>query len=325
MIEAYFDESGVHATHNDSFLIVAGYLGEEAKWSAFNKRWAAVLSHFNIDRFHMKDLRNLRHKRFRHLTKTDRLELLTTLIDTTAETALLGTIGYLRPSDYQVITDQKFRSKYGSAYGFLITLSLLKLDSVLLNEIREPDTIRVFLEEGHANAADALRLLRYWQEDTVPAPTHYGGEPLEQGVPDPNRTSRLRISDFRLGSKTGMYPLHAADMLAYFASLALSFRIDEEFTGLFDGLLGRVPHLSTTWNRGVLQEFVERVLAGEREQQEIRSGWNDVRRYLASHDIKLKVLPWGVTIDGRHLSDEEWEEVKRRISADLQDHQGQKK
>lgn len=324
MLEAYFDESGTHATQDEPLLIVAGYLADEAKWSAFDKRWAALLTQFNVDRFHMKDLRNFRHKRFKHLSRANRLELLTNLIDATAETALLGTIGYLRPSEYQAVTDQKFRSMYGSAYGILITLSLLKLDSVLLNQIREPDTIRVFLEEGHANAADALRLLRYWQEDTAPAPTHYEGEPVQQVVPDPNRMSRLRIADFRLGSKTGMYPLHAADMLAYFASLTLSFRIDEEFTSLFDKLLGRVPHLSTGWNRSYLQEFVQLVLDGEREKEEIRSGWNNMRRYLASHKVKLTVVPWGVTIDGRHLSEEEWAEARRRIRADLQDHRNRK-
>ena len=324
MLEAYFDESGTHATQDESLLIVAGYLAEEAKWSAFEKCWAALLKQFNVDRFHMKDLRNLRHKRYKHLSRANRLELLTNLIDATAEAALLGTIGYLRPCDYQAVTDQKFRSRYGSAYGILITLSLLKLDSVLLNQIREPDTIRVFLEEGHANAADALRLLQYWQEDTAPVPTHYEGEPVQQVVPDPNRTFRLRIADFRLGSKTGMYQLHAADMSAYFASFSLSYKIDEEFTSLFDKLLGCVPHLSTSWNRSALQEFVQLVLAGEREKIEIRSGWNNMSQYLASHNVKLTVLPWGVTIDGRHLSEDEWAQAKRRIRADLQDHRNHK-
>jgi len=321
MLEVYFDESGTHATNHEPLLIVAGYVAEEEKWARFNEKWATVLAEYKVDRFHMKDLRNLRYKYFRHLSRENRRELLTHLIELTAETALLGMLAYLRPSDYEAVTDRKFRSRYGSTYGALITLSLLRLDALLLNQIREPDTVRVFLEEGHSNAEDALRLLKYWQEDTAPAPTEIEGEPVRVIAPDPSRTSRLRIRDFRLGSKTGMYPLHAADMLAYFASLSLSFRIDDEFTSLFDKLLARVVHISTLWNRNDLEEFVRNVIAGEKEKQEIRDGWNDIRRYLESHNVKLTVLPWGVTFDARHLSEEEWAETRKRIRAELEERQ----
>jgi hypothetical protein len=325
MLEAYFDESGTHATQREPLLILAGYVAEQEKWAAFNHAWAAVLAEFKVDSFHMKDLRNLRHKRFKHLSPQNRRELLSLLIDLTAATALFGTLTYLQPSAHKAVTDRKFRSRYGSAYGMLVTLSLLRVDTLLLNQIREPDTIRVFLEEGHNNAEDALRLIRYWQEDTAPAPTEFEGEPVEVVVPDPNRTSRLRIDDFRLGSKTGMLPLHAADMLAYLASLSLSFRIDDEFTGFFDKLLARVVHVSTYWNRSDLEEFVRNVLAGENEKQEIRNGWNDIRRYLASHNVTLNVLPWGVTFDARHMSEEEWAETRKRIRAELQNLQRDKK
>ncbi|HEY6136638.1 MAG TPA: hypothetical protein VI670_02630 [Thermoanaerobaculia bacterium] len=325
MLELYLDESGTHDTKDEPLLIMAGYLAEEAKWSRFNQRWSEVLRQFQIDRFHMKDLRNLRHKRLRHLSRTQRLELLTALIAITAETALIGTIAFLRPSDYLAVTDKKFRSRYGSAYGMLVTLTLLKLDSILLNQIHEPDTIRVFIEEGHVNAADVLRLLRYWQEDTAAAPIIYEGEPVETILSDPSRTSRMRIAEFGLGSKTATYPLHASDMLGYFASLSLSFRIDDEFTAVFDTLLGRIPHISTFWNRSSLEELVQLVLADEREKQEIRDGWNDIRRYLASYDVKLNVLPWGVTMDARHLSEEKWAEVRAHIKGDLENQQNLKR
>jgi hypothetical protein len=318
MLEVYFDESGTHATNDEPLLIMAGYVAEEDKWATFNDRWGRILAEYKTDRFHMKDLRNLRHKRLRHLSRENRRELLSHLIDLTAETALLGSLAYLRPSDYEHVTDRKFRSRYGSAYGTLVTLSLLRLDALLLNQIREPDTVRVFVEEGHNNAEDALRLLRYWQEDTAPAPTEFEGEPVHIVAADPNRTSRLRIGEFRLGSKTGMYPLHAADMLAYFASISLSFRIDEEFTGFFDKLLARVVHVSTFWTRSDLEEFVPAVLAAEKEKQEIRNGWNDMRRHLESHNVELNVLPWGVTFDARHLSEEEWAETRRLIREELE-------
>src|SRR5204862_4795664 len=85
--QAYFDESGTHATQREPLLILAGYVAEQEKWVAFNNAWAAVLAEFKIDRFHMKDLRNLRHKRFKHLSPQNRRELLSLLIDLTAATA----------------------------------------------------------------------------------------------------------------------------------------------------------------------------------------------------------------------------------------------
>jgi ribosomal protein L19E len=37
------------------------------------------------------------------------------------------------------------------------------------------------------------------------------------------------------------------------------------------------------------------------------------------------VLPWGVTFDARHMSEEEWAETRKRIRAELQNLQRDKK
>ena len=84
-----------------------------------------------------------------------------------------------------------------------------------MNPMKNPETIKVFLEKGHTNAEDVRRLIQNWQEATAPAPIEYQGEPVQLFKEDPIRTSRLRIAEFGLGSKEGMYPLHAPDMLAY--------------------------------------------------------------------------------------------------------------
>jgi hypothetical protein len=318
MLEAYFDESGTHADPREALLILAGYIADEEEWKTFYTRWKSVLDRFQLPRFHMKDIQNFRHPLFKHLSADDRRSLVVALIDAIADTAVLGTLHYMRLHEYKSVTTPPFRSRYGSAYGMLLTLTLLQLGSVLINPLKQPETIRVFLEAGHANANDALRLIKYWQEDTAPAPTEYQGEPVEVVREDPDRTSRLRIADFGLGSKENMYPLHAADMLAYLASSALSFKGDDFLTGLFDTLLPRFTHLSTYWDKAGLEEVVAFVKGGEKEKLALRTEMHELQKYFRSHNVRMSVLPWGYTIDARHLSEEEWLNAKQNMKAELE-------
>jgi hypothetical protein len=316
VLEAYFDESGSHEETSTSFLLLAGYTAESERWRAFGTRWKRVLEDFRLQQFHMKDIRNFQHSSFKHLGAADRRVLLTALIDLVADTAVVGTLVYLRPADYKAVTDPAFRSRYGSAYGLLVTLTLLQLDAVLLNPPRVPETVSIFLEEGHANASDALRLIKYWQEDTAPPPAEVEGHPVEVVEPDPVRTSRLRIHSYGLGSKATMYPLHAADMLAYLAYSAMTFKGDDFLTGVFDQLLPRVPHVSTSWNRVALEGLVRSVADGEREKAALRADLYAFKRHLRLHCLKVREYPWGVTIDGRYLTEEEWQRTKAALKPD---------
>lgn len=233
---------------------------------------------------------------------------------------MLGSLSYLRPSDYKSVADEQFRSRYGSPYGLLTTLALAQIDSELNKGRTSPATIDVFLEDGHPNAKDALRLLEYWRDDTSPAPTEYMGHAVTTLQEDPNRTTRLRIREIGLGSKDNMPPLHAADMFAYLASAAMSFKGDPFFTELFDELLPRFPHASTSWNRKALEELVERGRAEEEEKRQIRAGWYSLKSYLGRYNVDVNILPWGVTIDRSRLSDDEWAVVKEQIQTELRAH-----
>lgn len=56
MIQAYFDESGIHQGSNA--LVIAGYFGTTAQWKAFRKKWLKVLGDFDfpLKDFHTTDL-----------------------------------------------------------------------------------------------------------------------------------------------------------------------------------------------------------------------------------------------------------------------------
>jgi hypothetical protein len=316
VLEAYFDESGSHAEDSTSFLLLAGYVAEAERWRVFETRWKEVLQGFRLERFHTKDLRNFRHSSLKHLDAADRRTLVKALSDLVADTAVLGTLHYLRPADYKAVTDAPFRSRHGSAYGMLVTLTLLQLDAVLLNPLCVPETIGVFLEEGHANANDALRLLEYWQQDSSPPPPEVEGYPAEVLVPDPARFATLRIHAYGLGSKATMHPLHAADMLAYLAFSAMTFKGDDFLTDVFNQLLPRVTHLSTSWNRAALEGLVRSVADGEQTKAAIRADLYAFKRHLRSHGVTVQQYPWGITIDGRHLTEGEWQRTRAALKDD---------
>jgi Protein of unknown function (DUF3800) len=52
MIDAYFDESGIH--YGAPFCIVAGYYGDRNRWRRFEKHWTEILRREGIGEFHAK-------------------------------------------------------------------------------------------------------------------------------------------------------------------------------------------------------------------------------------------------------------------------------
>jgi len=47
-----------------------------------------------------------------------------------------------------------------------------------------------------------------------------------------------------------------------------------------------------------------------------------MREYLHSHNLKMKILPWG-TIDGRHLTEEEHSTARAAIRSELDGHRSE--
>ena len=109
MLEVYFDESGTHEETSTSFLLLAGYTTDPERWQTFGSAWKVVLKEFRLQQFHMKDIRNFRAPSLKHLDAVDRRALLTALINLVADTAVLGTLVYLRPTDYTAVTDPATR------------------------------------------------------------------------------------------------------------------------------------------------------------------------------------------------------------------------
>ena len=223
MLEAYCDESDSVAG-GSPLLVLAGYLSDEADWRLFNKAWASkVLDAYSIPYFHAKDLRSQNAKLYRHLNFKERRNLLEAACSVIGQHVKAGAIVYMRPSDWKNSTSPRQRSKWGSAYGICVELMV----AVVLGEIvGGPERVSVFLEDGHVNAADAIRKIHNYKHDTEPI--EYPEMALPVHTSEPNhpelrmREESMRIGDIALVSKVRSMPTQAADLLAYLVGSSLS-------------------------------------------------------------------------------------------------------
>lgn len=320
MLEVYVDESGTGGRGPNALLIMAGYVGESEKWREFSTRWQATLQKFGLPYFHMRHFQNMDHQLFKHLSRAQRNELIDTLISELKNVAVLGFMVYMRPADYRQVTDREFRNQWGSAYGMCMNLVILQLNEVLITPQKFPETVDVFLEDGHSDARGALQQLLDWKRLTDPAPDEIEGVPTEQSFPDPERTSLLRIRSARLASKKTMLPLHAADTLASLANATLHFRDDAFLDRIFNSLLASLPHISRSANREALAKAVAAAKRGDEVKASIRAANYEYKKTLRNLGLRIEQFPWGLTIDGQHLSDEDYEKILDKANAASRDH-----
>jgi hypothetical protein len=244
VIEAYCDESDSQA-QGKPLLILAGYAASQEKWRTFGDRWQQeILDRYEIPFFHAKDLRSGSAKLYRHLGFKKRRRLVEDAVSVIADTVEMGGAVYLRPSDWKAVTTPNDRSRWGSAYRIAVEYLLTGFSKILARkpELRVP--ISVFLEEGHANASDALKGMAAWK---------YNSESFErvsmlpdEGVEiiDVEPDVVLKSAGYGLVSKAVVKPVQAADLLAY----AVGTSIKGSSNPLFDELVPRLtPETGRFW------------------------------------------------------------------------------
>ena len=104
-----------------------------------------------------------------------------------------------------------------------------------------PERMNVFLEDGHANLGDALKRIRYYQQDTEPPEWPQMVEDANFKDVEPQRLSAMRIGEIGTVSKLSSCEAQAADMLAYLVGYVFSRHRTPAFEGVFDHLLSLQP------------------------------------------------------------------------------------
>jgi hypothetical protein len=198
ILTAYMDESGTHGTSPVS--IMAGYVADARQWHKFEKRTAKLFRRYSVDVCHAIDLKR-GDGAFRGWPVDKKITFIDELGHIKNETIELGLVCVLKNADYQefyadrarprkVIKDSKYAVLFRATLGGLIQ-GIAQTNR--WREINKSPRLRVVLEGGHVNAADALRLYEFCR--------------LKFG----NRA----FAGFALESKSDCLPLAACDMLAY--------------------------------------------------------------------------------------------------------------
>lgn len=183
--KAYFDESGCH--DGSSVLAVGGYLVRADLANRMERKWKSALNRYGLPYFHMVDCAH-GNGAFRALSKQQRVDLQTRLIDLVKAHTSLGFVSIVNPNRFAQV------EAIPDPYTFCVNACLMGICAWFTN--RPQTQIEFVFEAGHVNGKKADRHLM----------THRSGN-------DPD-ISRVYHSH-RFANKTDTPLLQAADLLVW--------------------------------------------------------------------------------------------------------------
>jgi hypothetical protein len=291
-LRSYFDES---YTSRENDVVVAGYVSTIERWAVFAEQWKQRLEAYQVPYFHMMDFRNGRSRLLRHLSSTQRAQLLAELFDLIHQHVQFGVSCRIKPSEYNAMATASFRSSYGSAYSVAVAMCEYMIEHSLREANSERHTLEIVLDRGHKHTEEALKNLRYFATKRQPP------DPLEH-YPDAELIGRLESPQITLSKigdddKVNSRPLQAADILAH---TALRAPFDKVSESLLDLLTAGLPHAVYELTGDVLRGIVDLVQLDEQNRANIRHQIHQISRLAGWGGWKIKTTPGGLLIDSRN-------------------------
>lgn len=191
-VDMGYDEGGSGDT-----LIVSCQIAVTEQAKKLKRQWKSRLG--NLEYFHSTDFDNYSQGVFSKagLSRHERHELLKDLAKLIHRHVVAGITARVSISEYNRLTTPEFRSRAGTAYGFLIDMCMLRTHA-LLNELHLPTELNILIERGHRNSEQVMQILAQLQS-----------------LPDHILSLPIRILTAGLGGKKDHPILQTADMLAY--------------------------------------------------------------------------------------------------------------
>lgn len=193
------DESG-----SGDRLLVSAQVGIYEQAKKLKKEWRKCLG--SIEYFHGVDFDNHSHGVFSRagLKRPERQKLVKDLAGIVHDRLLCGITFRLKISDYERLTTQAFRSRFGTAYAFAVDMCLLGAYAMVTDMGLKPH-FNILVEKGHRNANQVAQILDGLQRIPGEIMAAFPGEV----IPD------IKILTSGLGDKKDHPILQSADMLAY--------------------------------------------------------------------------------------------------------------
>ena len=137
--KAFFDETG---THDDNFLMVAGFIATEDQWDSFNRAWFEAMGRDNeaASQFKAHDCKDP--------------GLMKAACETVSAHTGSGFVISICPSEYRRVISPRFRSQHGAAYTVALREATAQVARWLdFGKMNEP--VAYFFDAGHRNQNQA--------------------------------------------------------------------------------------------------------------------------------------------------------------------------
>jgi hypothetical protein len=237
MLDYYIDESG---SHNKKLLVLAGFVASPDKWDAFHLRCESLKKRFGIAFFHSKEIRNGHSKSYRHLSQSQREEIVAEITSAICATARWGCRISTSPELYDGMTTPKSRKWMGSAYSSCAITLIHALWQDVLGMGRQSETVNVVLESGHKNCKEVLEMFLSIKRGRE-AFREYQNEGNVVFGDDCAEPNSLSFGTITRGDKSQYSQLWAADLVAYCARGELIDRNDAFCGPLMRTIRNSVP------------------------------------------------------------------------------------
>lgn len=194
MITAYFDASGTHGP--SSIVAVAGYASTKFQWHSFRAEWKRLLRKEKISVVHMSELESLQGEFSpkRGWTKERREKFIHKAAAIIAHRTRTAVGHVVIKSDWDEAAPNYIKKMFGGPYGWCASECIAKISNWAKKQGNKDGVHFVFEAgtQGHGQIQDMLKEIMNDRELNQ----HYG------------------VQDYSVGNKS-IFPLHAADMLAY--------------------------------------------------------------------------------------------------------------
>lgn len=291
LLDCYLDES----YDSNSDLIVAGFVASVDQWALFAEKWKKALDEHGLPYFHFLEFNKHR------LSFEQRTQILSSLIKIITECVILAVSSRISPSEYESLTTLNFRSKYGNAYSLGVMGCVTDAGFWLKERSYDYQELGVYLEQGHPNINQAIRLLRTFKdsyEEPDVSAFREGGHVTHLILDKDALQPFVKIGTIAMGNRHTMRPLQAADMLAY-SSRTPGKAVSQM---VLDQLRDSVDCVEGHWTRNTISYCVRELGIIEKEEAEKVRRVNGLR-FLNHFGITVHIVSRTLVFDLRQRKD----------------------
>lgn len=186
---------GIDESQSGSMLVVSAIVGNTRSMRKLDSEWRRELNQSGVDYFHAKDHWNPKASAYHGINKDARERLLNKLVRHLHRRFLFGASAIIDQEQYRNLNSDRFRSQYGSPYGWGFQLVMLQVLLELHMQERLNQPVNILIEDGHKNCQQVIGLIK---EKTLKS--------SQKG---------LLVNSYGLGCKLKHPILQAADLLAF--------------------------------------------------------------------------------------------------------------